>query len=98
MPTYVYRCSQCKHQFEKYQKFNDPPIERCPNCRRKTVHKVLQPAPIQFKGSGWYSTDSKSSSAGANGKSAKKKKEPAGESKTESSATAASSTASPGSE
>ena len=74
MPTYVYRCSHCKHEFEKVQKFADPPIDRCPNCRRKGVRKVLTPAPIQFKGSGWYITDSKgSSSATASGKSSKKK-------------------------
>lgn len=60
------------------QKFSDPPIERCPNCRRKSVHKVLQPAPIQFKGSGWYITDSKkSSSAVAAGKASRKKESPA---------------------
>ena len=78
MPTYVYRCSHCKYQFDKMQKFSDPPIERCPNCRRKSVHKVLQPPPIQFKGSGWYTTDSKKSGVRASdGKSSKKKESPA---------------------
>ncbi len=78
MPTYIYRCSHCKHQFEKMQKFSDPPIERCPNCRRKSVHKVLHSPPIQFKGSGWYITDSKkSSTAGRDGKSSKRKESPA---------------------
>ncbi len=73
MPTYVYRCSHCKHQFEMFQKFSDPPIERCPNCRHKSVQKVLQPAPVQFKGSGWYITDSKGSKSSAMGTSSKKK-------------------------
>jgi len=73
MPTYVYRCSHCKHQFEQFQRFSDPPIERCPNCRRKTVHKVLHAAPIQFKGSGWYINDSKGKSSTIS--SAAKKKE-----------------------
>jgi len=84
MPTYTYRCSNCKHQFDMVQKFSDPPIERCPNCRRKAVHKVLHSPPIQFKGSGWYITDSKgSSSTPATSKSAKKK-ESASEPKPES--------------
>ena len=77
MPTYVYRCSHCKHQFEKVQKFSDPPIERCPNCRRKGVHKVLHPASIQFKGSGWYITDSKSSTSSVTGKPSNQKEAPA---------------------
>jgi len=86
MPTYIYRCSHCKHQFEMAQKFSDPPIERCPNCRRKGVRKVLQPAPIQFKGSGWYITDSKRSSSATTG-SKPAKQEPAGDSKAESTST-----------
>jgi putative FmdB family regulatory protein len=72
MPTYIYRCSHCKHQFEKVQKFSDPPIERCPNCRRKGVRKVLVPPSVQFKGSGWYITDSKGSGSANSGKSSKK--------------------------
>ncbi|HEY4688983.1 MAG TPA: FmdB family zinc ribbon protein [Anaerolineae bacterium] len=75
MPTYTYRCSHCKHQFDLVQKFTDPPIERCPNCRRKTVHKVLHPASIQFKGSGWYITDSKGSSSPTSSSKPVKKKE-----------------------
>ena len=86
MPMYVYRCSHCKHQFEKVQRFSDPPIERCPNCRRKTIHKVLHPAPIQFKGSGWYITDSKGSSATLSSSKSSKKKETAKESKPDSGA------------
>lgn len=85
MPTYVYRCSHCKHEFEKVQKFTDPPIERCPNCRRKGVRKVLVPAQIQFKGSGWYITDSKNGgSAAASGSKSSKKKEASSESSSES--------------
>jgi len=83
MPTYIYRCSHCKHQFEKVQKFNDPPVVRCPSCRRKSVHKVLVASPIQFKGSGWYITDSKKSgSTSSSSESSKKKKESSAESTT----------------
>ena len=83
MPTYTYRCSHCKYQFDKVQKFSDPPIERCPNCRRKSIHKVLHPAPIQFKGSGWYVTDLKGSSSSTTPGKPSKKKEPAPETKSD---------------
>jgi len=83
MPTYVYRCSHCKHQFEKRQRFSDPPIERCPNCRRKGVRKILQPAPIQFKGSGWYITDSKQSKSSTLSKKSSEKKDAPAEAKSE---------------
>ncbi|MCC7362494.1 MAG: hypothetical protein IT317_23640 [Anaerolineales bacterium] len=61
MPTYAYECSNCGEQFERVQKFTDPPVTRCPNCKKNKVHRVLQPTPIVFKGSGWYITDHRSS-------------------------------------
>lgn len=65
MPVYTYQCQNCGVRFEKTQKFDDKPLTRCPECRRGTVRRVMQPAAIVFKGSGWYATDSKSAS-GAN--------------------------------
>lgn len=62
MPTYAYQCQSCGVQFEKVQKFTDKPLTRCPECRKGRVHRVVQPAAIVFKGSGWYSTDSRSAS------------------------------------
>jgi putative FmdB family regulatory protein len=63
MPTYVYHCDNCGYGFEQLQKFSDAPIEICPVCQTRRVRKVLQPAGIQFKGSGWYVTDSRSNGA-----------------------------------
>ena len=57
MPLYEYLCDACGHRFEKIQKFSDPPVEECPNCGKKQVHKLLSSPAIQFKGSGWYITD-----------------------------------------
>ena len=57
MPTYVYQCETCG-QFEQRQSFSDPALTTCPTCGRP-VRKVYVPAPIVFKGSGWYSTDSR---------------------------------------
>jgi len=67
MPTYAYRCSNCGVEFERFQKFTDKPLTRCPECRGK-VNRVPQAAGIVFKGSGWYINDSKSASATTSGK------------------------------
>ena len=71
MPIYGYRCSNCGNQFEVYQKMSDEPVESCPKCQGK-VRKILYPTGVVFKGSGYYSTDYKASSApssGSNGSS-----------------------------
>ena len=57
MPLYEYQCDACGHRFEKIQKFSDAPIDECPNCGAKKVHKLVSSPAIQFKGSGWYITD-----------------------------------------
>jgi putative FmdB family regulatory protein len=62
MPIYTYRCENCGVQFERHQSFNDEPLKRCPECSKNSLRKVLTPAGIIFKGSGWYATDHKSPS------------------------------------
>ena len=62
MPIYTYRCSNCGVQFDQQQKFSDAPLTRCPECSKKTLHKVYQPVGIVFKGSGFYATDTRSPS------------------------------------
>lgn len=62
MPTYAYRCESCGVEFERFQKFSEKPLSRCPECHGK-VRRVPQATGIVFKGSGWYVTDSKSSSS-----------------------------------
>ncbi|HSK15734.1 MAG TPA: zinc ribbon domain-containing protein [Gaiellaceae bacterium] len=56
MPIYEYRCPQ-GHTFELFQRMSDPPPEVCEICGATPVEKVLYPAAIHFKGSGFYSTD-----------------------------------------
>ncbi|HLI51406.1 MAG TPA: FmdB family zinc ribbon protein [Thermomicrobiaceae bacterium] len=69
MPLYEYACESCGHRFEIRQHFSDEPVTICPECGA-TVHRVLHPAGIIFKGSGWYITDSrKSQAASVNGES-----------------------------
>src|ERR687884_569849 len=66
MPTYVYGCDTCGHRFEIFQKFSDAPLRECPQCGAP-LRKIFQPAGIVFKGSGWYSTDSRAKSRSADG-------------------------------
>jgi putative FmdB family regulatory protein len=56
MPTYEYRCPE-GHTFEVFHRMADPPPEACEVCGASPVTKVLYPAAIHFKGSGFYSTD-----------------------------------------
>jgi putative FmdB family regulatory protein len=62
MPTYVYACDSCGKQFEKFQSFKEDPLKVCPCGQEGQVRRVIQPAGIVFKGSGWYITDSRGGS------------------------------------
>ena len=62
MPIYEYACTSCGERTEARQSFNDPPLEECSNCGGK-LRKLYSPVGIVFKGSGFYSTDSKKSSS-----------------------------------
>ncbi|MCF8267100.1 MAG: zinc ribbon domain-containing protein [Ignavibacteriales bacterium] len=65
MPTYDYKCENCGHKFELFQKMSDTAITVCPECSG-TVKRLIGSglAPI-FKGSGFYQTDYKNSSTNA---------------------------------
>ena len=66
MPTYAYQCKSCEHAFEVQQSFSDEPILKCPKCGQD-VKKVFGNLGVSFKGSGFYRTDSASSSSGKSG-------------------------------
>ena len=57
MPLYEYECGACGNRFELIQKFSDDPVEVCPKCGERKVHKLMSSPAFQFKGSGWYITD-----------------------------------------
>lgn len=63
MPIYVYECDSCEHRFEERQGFHDDPLTDCPRCEG-SVRRVFMPAPIIFKGSGFYVTDSRPAGSG----------------------------------
>ena len=56
MPIYEYRCDECGASFEAMQKMSDDPLVECEKCGG-SLHKVLHPVAIHFKGSGFYTTD-----------------------------------------
>ena len=74
MPTYTYSCQSCGVRFDKYQKFAEKPLTRCPECRKGQLRRLVQSPAIVFKGSGWYATDHRSASGAAAAK--EKKSEP----------------------
>jgi putative FmdB family regulatory protein len=62
VPTYQYACTECDHAFEQVQSFSDDALTVCPDCGGK-LRKVFSAAGVVFKGSGFYRTDSRSSSS-----------------------------------
>lgn len=67
MPIFDFRCRACSHVFEFERPFGSTqgkpfgmkahPL--CPRCKSKKTEKILTPPAIQFKGSGFYKTDSR---------------------------------------
>jgi putative FmdB family regulatory protein len=68
MPTYEYRCAKCEQHFDVYQSFSETPLTKHEGCGGKLT-KVLSPAGIVLKGSGFYKTDNRSSSKSSSKKS-----------------------------
>jgi putative FmdB family regulatory protein len=58
MPIYDYHCDHCGHSFSQVQSYKDQSLEKCPNCGKKP-RRLIAPAAVVFKGSGWYKTDSR---------------------------------------
>lgn len=61
MPTYEYECTSCGQHIEVFQRISEDALTTCGVCAGK-LRKVFHPAGIVFKGSGFYATDSRSSS------------------------------------
>ncbi|MGH2811361.1 MAG: FmdB family zinc ribbon protein [Actinomycetota bacterium] len=74
MPTYEYACTSCGRRFEAIQGFSEGPLETCEVCGGR-LQRVFHPVGVLFKGSGFYSTDSrthKEAGGGGDGKGEKK--------------------------
>jgi putative FmdB family regulatory protein len=68
MPTYQYACTECGHAFEQFQSFSDDSLTECPECTGR-LRKLFNAVGVVFKGSGFYRTDSRSSSDTSESKS-----------------------------
>ncbi|HYF72543.1 MAG TPA: FmdB family zinc ribbon protein [Nocardioides sp.] len=62
MPTYQYACTECGHAFEEFQSFHDDALTECPSCEGR-LRKLFNAVGVVFKGSGFYRTDSRSTSS-----------------------------------
>lgn len=62
MPIYEYECQTCRKVHEVTQKFSDAPLSACPECGAP-VRKLMSLGGFALKGTGYYSTDYKRSSA-----------------------------------
>lgn len=62
VPTYAYACKDCGHAFDVQQSFSDDSLTVCPECRG-ALRKKFNSVGVVFKGSGFYRTDSRSTSS-----------------------------------
>jgi len=62
VPTYQYACTECGHAFEQFQSFHDDALTECPSCEGR-LRKLFNAVGVVFKGSGFYRTDSRSTSS-----------------------------------
>ena len=79
MPIYEYACEHCG-VFEEMQRINDPPLAKCPKCKRK-VRRLISQTSFQLKGSGWYVTDYARKDSGGGSKQASENSSSSSESK-----------------
>ncbi|MEM9621153.1 MAG: zinc ribbon domain-containing protein [Pseudomonadota bacterium] len=84
MPIYEYRCDNCGHELEAFQKHSEAPLQTCPECQTESLRKKISATAFRLKGGGWYETDFKSGNkknvAGAENSSADNSKSSGGDS------------------
>lgn len=72
MPTYEYTCKNCGQNIEAVQSFSEKPLRKHAECGGE-LQKVFHARGVVFKGSGFYSTDSRSKSSASNNSEPTKK-------------------------
>lgn len=58
MPTYTYNCAECGPKEINHSM--DTVLNACPYCDSQNFNKIFTKVGVQFKGKGFYSTDSRS--------------------------------------
>ncbi|HWL48419.1 MAG TPA: FmdB family zinc ribbon protein [Acidimicrobiia bacterium] len=71
MPTYEYTCKRCGENIEVFQSFSEKPLRKHQECGGE-LQKVFHARGVVFKGSGFYSTDSRASASSKKGEPTKK--------------------------
>ncbi len=66
MPVYAYQCTECGTAIEVRQSFTDDALTVCETCGGR-LRKRFDAIGVTFKGSGFYRTDSRASSASGKG-------------------------------
>jgi putative FmdB family regulatory protein len=56
MPIYEYECMKCGKTTEAMQRFSDPPLCECSQCKGE-LRKLISMSTFHLRGSGWYTTD-----------------------------------------
>lgn len=82
MPLYEYGCPACGQVTDVRHGFDEKPEVKCERCGTVLVRR-FSAAPIVFKGSGFYVTDSRPSGSGKSEKSESGEKSETTETKTE---------------
>ncbi|MBX3097584.1 MAG: hypothetical protein KF812_12030 [Fimbriimonadaceae bacterium] len=57
MPTYVYECRKCERVFEVMQRMVEDPLTDCECGAKGSLRRVIQPAGVVFRGSGFHVND-----------------------------------------
>jgi putative FmdB family regulatory protein len=77
MPLYDYACTKCGRSYEVRHGFDETHDQTCESCGAP-LRRIFNPAPVLFKGSGFYVTDSRGSTASGKGEKAKEEPSAAG--------------------
>jgi len=75
MPLYDYACTKCGRVHEVRHGFDETHNAPCEACGAP-LRRVFNPAPVLFKGSGFYVTDSRGSGSSSSGKAEKTPEKP----------------------
>jgi putative FmdB family regulatory protein len=75
MPLYDYACTKCGRTFEVRRGFNEIHEDPCAACGAP-LRRVFNAAPVLFKGSGFYVTDSRGSAPGSKAEKPEKPEKP----------------------
>jgi putative FmdB family regulatory protein len=49
MPTYVYRCVICSHDFQRFEKMSAPSRRTCPECGERAERQITGGAGIAVR-------------------------------------------------